>query len=184
MKRLTLLAITLLAATAAAGGCSSPSGHKTTDVDFAQGMVLQDRQAIALADLALQQAAAPQVKELATRVKATREPEIVDMSGWLKTWGEKIPADATDVAAVTNRQPGGIALLTADDLKQLSTVSGRGFDQNFLGRLINNDQGSVELAQKELDNGRYGPAKTLAASIKKDRRSDSDDQLKLLKTVI
>lgn len=184
MKRLALLAIALVAVTAVAACSNSQADHKTADASFAQGMVLQDHQAVVIADLAAAHAGAPQIKDLATRIKAAREPEIVKLSGWLKTWHERIPADAADVKAVTNPLPGGLRVLRADELTTLASLSGKGFDQNFLGRMIDIDQGAIGLAQQDLDNGRYGAAKDLARSIKKDRRSEVDEMVALLKTVI
>jgi uncharacterized protein (DUF305 family) len=185
VKRLAVVAAALLALTTVAGACgTAQTDHKTADVSFGQGMVLQDRQAVAIADMAANQAESPKVKDLAVRIKAAREPEIVKVSAWLKTWGARIPASAADTGTVTNPLPGGLRVLSAAELDTLSKATGKPFDQNFLGRMIDIDEGAIGLAQKDLDNGRYGPAKDLARSTIKDRRSEVDELVALLRGLI
>lgn len=102
MRRIALVLIAVLAsgALAACGNDasnnqaeSSPGTrqHNAADVTFAQQMILHHRQAIEMADVAAKRASTPQVKALATRVKAAQDPEITTMTEWLRSWGEDLP---------------------------------------------------------------------------------------------
>lgn len=105
MTRRTLM--TLVAATAAAltpgaalVGCgtavsppssSSPSSsstvaqpHNQADITFAQGMIPHHAQAIAMSQMAVGRAGSAQVKDLAARIQGAQQPEIDEMSGWLR----------------------------------------------------------------------------------------------------
>src|SRR5512141_1778545 len=70
---------------------STSSKHNDADVSFAQDMIPHHAQAVVMAELAQTRASDPKVKALAVDIETAQGPEIEQMSGWLKTWGEKVP---------------------------------------------------------------------------------------------
>ena len=54
---------------------------------FAQQMIVDHQQAIAMAKIAQSHGQDPNVKQLAAQIEAEQAPEIQTMAGWLQAWG-------------------------------------------------------------------------------------------------
>lgn len=130
--------------------------HNSADIAFAKGMVPHHAQAIEMADLAPSRAATPSVKELAAQIKAAQDPEIVQMKAWLTSWGESSPASSEGM---------GHGMMSAADLKALESAVGPAFDKLFLAQMIEHHEGAIVMAKAEQQDGKYQPAKDLAAAI-------------------
>lgn len=148
----------------AAGTASSPAGsaaaaeHNDADVAFATGMIPHHGQAITMADMALKQATSTQVKDLATAIKGAQDPEIQIMSGWLKGWGQTVPDSM-------GMHHGGEGMMSMDEMTQLETATGAGFDRMWVQMMIKHHEGAVAMARTELSQGSNGQAKQLAQAI-------------------
>ncbi|MER6783101.1 DUF305 domain-containing protein [Streptomyces sp. NPDC000658] len=161
----------------AAASSSSPSAsvgavgaHNGQDVSFAQGMIPHHRQALEMAELAAGRAASAQVKDLASRIEKGQDPEIKTMSGWLASWGEKVPAASDGMAESMPGMDhsGGKAMpgmMGASDMDELKKASGKDFDAMFLAMMVRHHQGAVAMADVEKSKGEYGPAKTMADAV-------------------
>ncbi|MFD8543752.1 DUF305 domain-containing protein [Streptomyces sp. NPDC059649] len=163
----------------AAAGASAGT-HNAADVTFAKGMIPHHRQAVAMADLAATRAGSADVKALAAAIKKAQDPEITKMSGWLKSWGEKVPQDQ-DMAGMhggthgMEGMPGmdhgegaGEAMpgmMSAQEMATMKNATGKAFDTQFLKLMVKHHQGAVEMAGTERKQGAYGPAKKLAGDI-------------------
>ena len=68
----------------------------TADLQFAQTMIPHHRQAVAMADIALDPTvgASAKVVDLAKRIERTQGPELEMMSGWLTSWGQPMQMGA------------------------------------------------------------------------------------------
>lgn len=154
-------------ATAGASGTSGASGsavHNQADVTFATGMIPHHQQAVQMAEMALKQAVTPQVKDLATQVKAAQDPEIKTMSGWLTAWGQPVP---TAMAGHDMSQMGGgmEGMMSDQEMQQLGAASGSAFDRMWLQMMIKHHQGAVAMATTETQQGSSADAKALAGQI-------------------
>ena len=180
--------MTLVAAAAALtvsgalGGCgttatppssSSPSSssavaqtHNQADITFAQGMIPHHTQAIAMSMMAAQQAGSPQVKDLAARIQAEQQPEIDQLSGFLRSWNAPVPPMAGmgqgDMGSMGGAMPG---MMTNGEMQQLGQASGAAFDRMFLQMMISHHQGAVMMAKTELNDGQNPDARQLAQRI-------------------
>jgi uncharacterized protein (DUF305 family) len=65
--------------------------HNQADVVFLQNMILHHAQAIAMSQMARNQATSPQMKDLATRIETEQTPQTQQMSDLLTTWGTPVP---------------------------------------------------------------------------------------------
>lgn len=171
--RRTLAAVGLIAVLAAGCGggdddASSGSAERNqADVTFAQGMVPHHEQAVEMADMALQKAQDPRVKDLANRIKAAQGPEIAQMRGWLEDWGE--PAGGGDMGGMDmgggNMGGGNMGGMSDAEMKELEAASGVAFDRMFLEGMIRHHEQAVAMARDEVQNGQFRPAKELAQRI-------------------
>jgi uncharacterized protein (DUF305 family) len=191
MRRFAIMAAALAAALTLAG-CGSQSSsttdnngagstpansaaageHNSADVTFAQMMIPHHEQAIEMATLAEVRAGSPQVKELASQIQAAQDPEIDTMTGWLTDWGE--PTTAAGVVHGGGHDGGG--MMSSEDMTKLQGLTGKAFDREFLTMMTAHHQGAIEMARTEQADGRYEPAKTMAADIV---RTQSEEIVKM-----
>ncbi|MFF3753265.1 DUF305 domain-containing protein [Streptomyces sp. NPDC002018] len=136
------------------------AAHNAADVAFAQGMVPHHRQAIEMADLATTRASAAEVMTLAAEIKKAQDPEIRTLSGWLKGWGEPVPADGADHSGHAMS-----GMMSDDDMSTLENASGAAFDTAFLKLMVKHHEGAVTMAETERSQGSHPAAKDMADRI-------------------
>ncbi|MGW2115851.1 DUF305 domain-containing protein [Streptomyces zhihengii] len=143
----------------------SAGGHNAADVTFAEGMIPHHRQALEMSELAAARASSAEVKTLAEEIRAAQDPEIRTLSGWLASWGEKVPAPGADPHAGhgSGREMSG--MMSADDMERLRTSSGAAFDTAFLSLMVEHHEGAVEMARTQRTEGAHAPARTMAEEI-------------------
>jgi uncharacterized protein (DUF305 family) len=187
----TRTSTTLVAAAAAAltlgaalGGCgttaTSPSAsptssapvtqaHNQADIAFAQGMIPHHAQAIAMSKLASQRAGSSQVKDLAARIQAAQQPEIAQMSGWLRAWNAPVPSADSPMGGMGQMHNGASGampgMMSSDQMQQLAQSTGIAFDRMFLQKMIAHHRGAVTMARTELGEGQNPDARQLAQRI-------------------
>ncbi|MEW2136511.1 DUF305 domain-containing protein [Streptomyces sp. NPDC005409] len=151
------------AATPSASAPTRQGDHNTADVAFAQGMIPHHRQAVEMADLAATRAESTEVKKLADEIKKAQDPEIKTLSGWLTSWGEQVPAEAGGHDGHEGHDMSG--MMTAEEMKQLQSASGKAFDTAFLTMMIKHHEGAVGMAKTEQSDGAHQPSKDMAGQI-------------------
>ncbi|MET7906597.1 DUF305 domain-containing protein [Streptomyces sp. NPDC005355] len=164
-----------------ASASTSAGAHNAQDVAFAQGMIPHHRQAVAMADLAPSRGKSQKVRDLASKIKKAQDPEITTMSGWLKAWGEKVPAgnmpSMEGMDHSTHDMPG---MMSGGDMAKLKKLSGAKFDTAFLQMMVQHHQGAIKMAKTEQAKGSYGPAKSLAKSIISSQSAEITQMNKML----
>jgi uncharacterized protein (DUF305 family) len=124
------------------------------------------------------------VIDLAGRIQKAQDPEIQQMTGWLKTWGAAAPATTgmSDMPGMTSGQsmpgmssgspmPSGTAsapmtgIMSAQDMATLQAAKGSQFDTMWLQMMTQHHQGAIDMAKTELNQGASTDAKTLAQKI-------------------
>ncbi|RKT07959.1 uncharacterized protein (DUF305 family) [Streptomyces sp. 3211.6] len=149
--------------TPTAPASTAPSGtaaHNAADTAFAQGMLPHHRQALEMASLAATRAESAEVRALADEIRKAQDPEIKTLSGWLASWGEQVPAEG---GGHTGHSMSG--MMTGEEMDQLTKASGKAFDTAFLQLMVKHHEGAVAMAKTEQTDGRYQPAKDMAAAI-------------------
>jgi uncharacterized protein (DUF305 family) len=163
------------------GGSGSPSAAATSsgtfndaDVQFAQMMIPHHQQAVEMATLAETRASDPEIKQLATQVKAAQDPEIKTMTGWLTAWGQSTaaPGGGHNMPGMTS-MPG---MMSDEEMAKLEAAKGTEFDRMFAQMMIAHHNGAIQMAKDEQQNGANAEAKALAATIEK---TQTDEVAKL-----
>ncbi|MGW3196973.1 DUF305 domain-containing protein [Streptomyces sp. NPDC001118] len=160
------------------GGTAPTAGtaHNAQDVAFAQAMIPHHQQALEMARLAPGRASSAQVKDLALRIEKAQDPEIRTMTGWLRSWGERVPMTGMDHSG----HPGMSGMMSDADMAELKKAQGKGFDTKFLSMMIKHHQGAVQMAGTEKAKGAYGPAKALADAVVSAQNAEIKEMKKLL----
>lgn len=117
-----------------AGAMAEPLGEQ----DFLEQMVPHHESAVAMAELALERTARPEIRRLAGRITAAQEGEIAVMQSWHESWfgGELMP-DMTG--------PHG-----SMDLGSLEGLSGDEFDRAFLSMMIPHHASAITMAERAM----------------------------------
>jgi len=142
----------------------STASHNESDTTFAQMMVTHHEGAIEMAALAETKGSSSEVRNLAGRIRAAQGPEIEQMRGWLKDWGEPAPEDS-DMGGMGHEgmDMGGLDQQAAMD--ELTKQNGEAFDKAFLTLMIQHHQGALTMANQEVATGANTEAVALAESI-------------------
>jgi len=147
------------------------SKHNDADVSFAQDMIPHHAQAVVMAKMARTRASDPDVTALAADIEAAQGPEIEQMSGWLRTWGVKVPDADTETDGSGMGGMGGMdaddmpGMMTGGQMSRLGKASGADFDRMWLQLMIQHHQGAVEMAEAEQREGQNPDAVALAKKI-------------------
>ncbi|MFD0373807.1 DUF305 domain-containing protein [Streptomyces sp. NPDC127112] len=157
--------------------------HNQADVTFAQEMIPHHRQAILMSDMVAAHGASAQVKALAEKIRKAQGPEIETMSGWLKAWGEKVPAGiGMDAMGHGDDDSGMPGMMDDRDLNRLGHARGNALDTMFLTMMIKHHEGAVDMAKTEKRQGTYGPAKDLADDIVTSQTAEIAQMRTMLRT--
>lgn len=174
-------------------GGSSPSipadaAFNATDVGFAQGMIPHHAQAIEMADMAIDKSTNADVLALAREIAATQSPEIATMTGWLESWGQKVPAadgshdmSSHDMEGMDSMMMDG--MMSAADMQLLANSSGTAFDRAWLELMILHHEGAVKMARQEVAGGKQPDVKSLAETIIATQQAEIDRMEQLLTTL-
>jgi uncharacterized protein (DUF305 family) len=188
--RILLSGFTALALLAGCGGSSMADmadsavdaakeavGFNDDDVMFAQMMIPHHEQAIEMADIALDPlvGASDAVKSLATRIKAAQDPEISKMKAFLASWKERLTPDSSmDHSDMMS------GMLSAEDMKKLSSLRGAEFDREWMNGMIEHHEGAIEMAKDVLKDGKDSAVKALANLVATVQDSEILEMKKLL----
>jgi uncharacterized protein (DUF305 family) len=180
-------------ATTTSSTAPAAQAHNRADITFATEMIPHHAQAVSMSKLAAQQASSPRVKDLATRIEAAQQPEIDQMSGFLRAWGAPVPdTNAAGMGGMNGMDHGNMSgsnmpgmsqgsgampgmdhgsgggmpgMMSQQQMQQLSQAHGAAFDKMFLQMMIGHHQGAVTMSKTELADGENPDAKTLAQNI-------------------
>jgi uncharacterized protein (DUF305 family) len=162
-------------------GQSARSGTVDTaragDVMFSQMMIPHHEQAVEMSDIALaRDDTSPQVRALATQIKAAQAPEIRLMESWLTSWGApEMPGPMDHMG-----HDGMMGMLSEEDLDRLQQASGAEFNRLWLQGMVEHHQGAIRMAEQVADTTKDPAVSKLADSIITSQQNEIATMEKLL----
>lgn len=159
-----------------AGSPTTTSSHNAPDVMFARMMIPHHGGAIAMAELVPDRSTNSEVIALAQRIKAAQEPEIVEMTGWLASWGQP-------TSAPFGMHNGTGTTMWAGDLSSLVALRGTEFDREFLTQMIPHHQTAIAMATTEAQTGSFAPEIGLSNNIIGTQRNEIEQMQRILRTL-
>lgn len=143
---------------------SQADAHNAADVTFLQAMIPHHEQALEMSQLAETRAESDQVKALAQQISAAQDPEIEKVTALLQRFGADVTAGGGgDHHSMDHRGMPG--MMSADQLGQLESASGAGFDRMYLQMMIEHHRGAVTMSETELRDGQNSEVTQLAQQI-------------------
>lgn len=106
------------------------------------------------------------------------------MTGWLKTWDEKVPESmpGMDHSGMEGMEgmDGMAGMMDSADMDKLKKASGKEFDSMFLTMMVEHHEGAVEMATTEKAKGEYKDATAMAGDIITAQNAEISEMKKLL----
>ena len=152
-------------------------GFNDADLNFTQMMIPHHEQAVEMADIALDPlvGASDSVKALATRIKNAQDSEVTKMKSFLTKWKQRLTGDSSmDQSDMMS------GVLSAEDMKKLSSLRGAEFDRAWMEDMIAHHEGAIEMAKDVLKDGKDSAVKALANLVATAQDSEILEMKKLL----
>ena len=111
--------------------------HTAADTHFMQGMIHHHAQALEMSELVPERTARRDVRMLGKRIHVSQASEIALMRDWLERRGE-------ETHAARMHMPG---MLSAAQMDELQSASGRDFDSLFLTYMIMHHEGAITMVR-------------------------------------
>ncbi|MEV0945453.1 DUF305 domain-containing protein [Rhodococcus sp. NPDC049939] len=164
---------TSVAATSAA---ESQGTFNDADVNFLEGMYPHHAQAVEMADMVSGRTDNADIVTLAGAIKAAQQPEMDQMAGWLRQWGQPDPAAGMQGMPHGDMQ----GMMSPDQMQGLEAMSGADFDRMWLNMMIEHHQGAIDMANTELADGENPEVKQLATDIVAEQQREIADMQAML----
>lgn len=173
-------------------GAQDTAAHNDADVMFAQHMIPHHQQAVEMSDVLLaKQGIDPRVTELATQIKGAQAPEIEQMQGWLKQWGNppmpsmsQMPqqghGDMGHGSMGQGDMPAMQGMVSEADMTALRNAQGVEAAKLYLTHMIAHHEGAITMAQDEIKDGQYAAAVEMAHAIVKTQQQEIDTMRQIL----
>lgn len=176
--------------TALATADSAAKAYAPADVEFMQGMVPHQAQAVIMAGWAASHGARADVQRLCLRIMAAQSDEISMMRRWLRERNQTVP-DSNATRHVMKMgdmvhemmMPG---MLTDEQMAALDQARGARFDRLFLTGMIGHHRGAIDMVKTLLSNGNAGHDETVfrfANDVVSDQSAEITMMLRMLETV-
>jgi len=166
---------------AASEADNSTASFNDADVVFAQSMIPHHAQAIEMAELALAESAGarPEIVALATAIQGAQDPEIQQMTAWLEQWGQPVEMEGMDGMEHTDGMEMD-GMMTADQMAELSTLTGAAFDTAWAQMMIAHHEGAITMATEVKAAGVDAGVASLANQIIAAQQAEIDQMRALL----
>jgi uncharacterized protein (DUF305 family) len=171
---------------------TAPNGDvfNDADVSFATDMIPHHAEALVMVDMADGRDLSPEVQQLTADIRAAQGPEIEQLVDWLTHWDEPVPETLRDHVNAEDHGMGGDDLghdsadmpgmMSDEEMDELGDAQGHEFETMWLEMMVEHHEGAIEMAQDELADGVFQPAKDLAEAIATSQQAEIDLMNKLL----
>ncbi len=177
---------------AAASPQAGDEAHNDADVMFAQHMIPHHQQAVEMSDVLLaKQDIDPRVSQLATAIKGAQGPEIAQMQGWLKQWGNPpmppMPQQGHGDMGQGDMGHGNMGdmpamqgMVSDADMTALRDAQGAEAAKLYLTHMIAHHEGAITMANDEIKDGQYPAAVEMAHAIVSTQQQEIDTMHQIL----
>ena len=149
---------------ASAPPSATRSDFNDADVMFLQMMYPHHAQAVEMAKLVPSRSQNQQVITLAQNIEKAQAPEMKQMTALLTSFGK--PAPSAEMSGHDMPGMGGMpGMMSAEQMNDLTGLSGKAFDQLWLQMMIDHHSGAVDMSNTELRDGTNADTKKLAQAI-------------------
>jgi uncharacterized protein (DUF305 family) len=166
--------------------------HNQADVMFARHMIPHHQQAIEMSDIITTKSDIdPRVIELAGQIKSVQAAEIQQMQAWLDQWGMAGMPGMDGMPGMhgmpgmpgMESMPGMQGMVSPADMQAIRDAQGVDAMRLFLLHMIKHHEGAIDMANNEIESGRFPEAIALSESIVTSQRKEIDVMNQILRSL-
>ncbi len=154
-----------------------PQTGSELDELFINMMVPHHQGAVAMANIALERAEHPEIKDMANAIIASQQAEINQMKSWKQKWYGSSETPPMSAMPMLEEMPGmggmGHTMDMQADVDVLKNAA-EPFDLAFIDAMIPHHQSAIDAARKVLETGVHPEMKELAQQIIDAQQSEID----------
>jgi len=146
------------------------------DQMFIDMMVPHHEGAVAMAEIALERAQRPEIKEMSEQILAAQTPEIEQLRAWRSEWFGSSETPGMAVMPMLHNMPGMNEAQTMDMAAEveLLRIAPEPFDLAFIDAMILHHQSAIEAARLAEAQATRPEIKEMAANIIESQQSEID----------
>jgi uncharacterized protein (DUF305 family) len=145
-----------------------PAGYNTADVAFANNMTAREEQAINVSQLAPDRSENAELVAFAAKTAAAMKMDTQVLKALRTQWKEGADNQTASEGPSISTQ----GMIDDATIARLNSLRGPEFDTLWLNSVISLDQGTIDLANGEVANGKNVDATSLAKQIVSARQAD------------
>lgn len=144
------------------------AANQPFDLQFIDSMSQHHQGAIMMAEMALQRAEHPELKQFAQKIIDDQRKEIAEMKGWRDKWYPGKPS------AMNMEMPGMSTqqMMGGSQMQNMQSMQGVSFDLMFIGMMIPHHEGAISMSNAALQKAEHAEIKDLAQMIIKAQQSE------------
>jgi uncharacterized protein (DUF305 family) len=139
------------------------------EIHFMMHMILHHRSAIAMAEMALQKAEQPELRDMAAAIIDSQQMEITHLSSWLRDWYGMEPPEGMTMPpeSMEEMMPMMHAMMADMEARMaaLGSKSGAEFDIAFMSTMADHHAMAIMMAAPALISGHHEDLYTLAEEM-------------------
>jgi uncharacterized protein (DUF305 family) len=135
---------------------AQPAAHNAADVVFARSMLPHHKQGVELAAMVPTHTLNPDLRVIATHIRADQQAEIHTLDLLLTQWHE--PADPDHGNGVGHDGMAMAGMVDQSTIDKLKSLDGAAFDTMWATSMISHHQGAITMAQSEIAHGQSADA--------------------------
>lgn len=132
-------------------------------------MILHHQGGVKMAQMAVEKATSPELKQMMQKAAKDQQDEIEKMTGWLNQWHNKSPGDFSE--------PSEMKRTMQANMSELEGLSGAAFDKKFAQHMAEHHADAIAMSKLAESKASHAEVKQLAAKI---RMSQTEEQTKLM----
>lgn len=140
-----------------------PAAHNPADVAFARNMLPHHQQGVELAAMVPGHTLNPDLRVIATHIRADQQAEIHTLNLLLAKWHEPPEPHHADGAGPNGMTMAG--MVDQSTMNRLVSLDGAAFDTLWATSMISHHQGAITMAQNEIAHGQSADAIHVATLI-------------------
>jgi uncharacterized protein (DUF305 family) len=135
---------------------AQPAAHNAADVVFARSMLPHHKQGVELAAMVPTHTLNPDLRVIATHIRADQQAEIHTLDQLLTQWHEPADPDLGNGAGHDRMAMAG--MVDQSTIDKLKSLDGAAFDTMWATSMISHHQGAITMAQSEIAHGQSADA--------------------------
>lgn len=135
----------------------APLSGSEFEIAFLSMMIHHHEGGAKMAKMVPEKAKSEELKKMAARMETDQQKEIEQMTGWLKEWHKKTPAE--------HQMPPEHMKMMEKDMAELEAAKGEEFDKLFAVKMAHHHMGAIEMSKLALHKAEHKEARELAKTI-------------------